>query len=259
MSGAWVRHLAGGIGAWVVIACSRASSAPPSAEPVAVTAPEQRAVPATSDPGAFVYSELQLSVAFADAPWRDLAQAYAGQPGLLSTTWLSGVGNRSVGSMHSFDTLEHARAFVAMTLPGAARKLDVAQTSRMFDAPAVREASLAMDSVYWGHRLERPPGAFVYTEVQVSVPFAEFPWRQRNPVIRQSTGFLAKTWLSGVKSRSVGGIYAFDTVEHAKRFAIDAFASNAGKSGVAFYTRVFDAAVTEAANRESRSPFYVAP
>lgn len=52
--------------------------------------------------------------------------------------------------------------------------------------------------------------AFVYTEVQISVPFDQAPWRALNPVLAAQPGFRNKTWLSGVQNKSVGGIYEFD-------------------------------------------------
>ena len=42
---------------------------------------------------AFVYTELQISIPFADAPWRDLNLAIQQQPGFINKTWLAGVGN----------------------------------------------------------------------------------------------------------------------------------------------------------------------
>jgi len=42
---------------------------------------------------AFVYTELQISVPFGDAPWREISDAILQQPGFISKTWLSGLGN----------------------------------------------------------------------------------------------------------------------------------------------------------------------
>ena len=98
--------------------------------------------------------------------------------------------------------------------------------------------------------------AFVYTEVQISVPFAQAPWRELNPVLKKQPGLVNKTWLSGVGNNSVGGIYEFDSIENAQRFAQDYFPTEARKIGAAFTTRVFDGAVTEEASREMRSVHY---
>ena len=98
--------------------------------------------------------------------------------------------------------------------------------------------------------------AFVYTEVQLSVPFDEAPWRELNPVLKTQPGFVNKTWLSGVQNNSVGGFYEFDSVENAQRFANDYFPSECRRLGAAFTTRVFDGAVTEEASRQLGSPFH---
>ena len=48
---------------------------------------------------------------------------------------------------------------------------------------------------------------FVYTEVQVSVPFDEAPWRAINQVLLNVEGLVRKTWLHGINSHSNGGLY----------------------------------------------------
>ena len=40
--------------------------------------------------------------------------------------------------------------------------------------------------------------AFVYTEIQASVPFPQAPWKEINKALKQQPGILNKTWLSGV-------------------------------------------------------------
>lgn len=98
--------------------------------------------------------------------------------------------------------------------------------------------------------------AFVYTEVQISVPFAQAPWRVLNPVLKQQAGIVNKTWLSGVGNNSVGGIYEFDSIENATRFALDYFPTEARKLNAPFTVRVFDGAVTEEASRDMGSVHY---
>ncbi|MFT7633959.1 MAG: hypothetical protein ACI87E_005018 [Mariniblastus sp.] len=205
---------------------------------------------------AFVYTELQISVPFNDAPWRDVSDAIRKQPGFVSKTWLSGVGNNSVGGFYSFDSIENAQKFVTGYFPGEARNFGVAHNTRVFDATLVKEASLDLNSPHFGAKLSQSPGAFVYTEVQVNVPFAKAPWQDRNPVLKQQSGLLAKTWLSGLHTNSLGGIDTFDTLENAKDFALNAFPKTALKMNAAFYTRVFDATLTEEASRYLNSPFY---
>lgn len=104
--------------------------------------------------------------------------------------------------------------------------------------------------------MKTPGKTFVYTEVQISVPFAQAPWRELNSVLKQQPGLLKKTWLSGVGNHSVGGLYEFDSRENAQRFVQDYFPGEARKLGAAFTTRVFDGDVTEEASRDMNSPHY---
>lgn len=205
---------------------------------------------------AFVYTELQISVPFSDAPWRDVSDTIREQPGFIGKTWLSGTGNNSVGGFYSFDSVENAQKFVTGYFPGEARKFGVAHNTRVFDAAPVKLASEGLESPHFGAKPAQDPGAFVYTEVQVNVPFENAPWRDRNPVLKQQPGFLAKTWLSGLHTNTLGGFDAFDTLENAQAFALDAFPQTAAKMNAAFYTRVFDANVTAEASRYLNSPFY---
>lgn len=100
------------------------------------------------------------------------------------------------------------------------------------------------------------PKAFVYTEVQLSVPFERAPWRKLNPILIEQKGLMNKTWLSGYQNNSVGGFYEFDSLENANAFAHDYFPKEARALGATFTIRVFDGGVTEIASREMRSPHY---
>ena len=205
---------------------------------------------------AFVYTELQISVPFDQAPWREMNPTLLQQPGFLNKTWLAGVGNNSLGGIYAFDSIENAQKFVTGYFPSEAKKFGVAQTTRVFDAVIVEEASRDMNSVHFGAILDRKPGAFVYTEIQVNVPFAEAPWRKINPTLKAQPGILSKTWLSGLNTNTLGGIYAFDTIENARTFVLTYFPTETAKMNAAFYTRVFDARGVEEASRQLRSPFF---
>lgn len=98
--------------------------------------------------------------------------------------------------------------------------------------------------------------AFVYTEVQLSVPFDQAPWREFNATIKKQPGFVNKTWLSGYQNNSVGGIYEFDSIENANKFIQDYFPTEAKLLGSAFSGRVFDGSITEEASREMNSVHY---
>lgn len=205
---------------------------------------------------AFVYTELQIAIPFDSAPWRELNPMILGQPGFRNKTWLAGVGNQSVGGFYEFDSIDNARLFITSYFPGEARKFGVAQTTRLFDGDVVEEASRYLNSVHFGAPVTQRPGAYVYTEGQISVPFDQAPWRTMNPILKAQPGLLHKTWLSGVHTRSVGGFYAFDTIGNATRFVTDYFPTEAAALGMAFTTRIFDAAPVAAASRGVRSHFY---
>lgn len=207
-------------------------------------------------PKAFVYTELQISAPFENVPWQDLNDQIANEPGFLNKTWFSGAGNNSVGGIYSFDSVEAAQHYCTTFFPAAAKEFGVAQTTRIFDAAVVSDASRDMGSPHFGAAPTQAPGAFVYTEVQVNVPFENAPWQARNPVLKQQKGLISKLWLSGLNTNTLGGVDAFDTVENALAFAVDDFPKTAAKLNAAFYTRVFDAGVAEAASRGLQSPYY---
>ncbi|MCB1877065.1 MAG: hypothetical protein KDH88_13910 [Chromatiales bacterium] len=211
----------------------------------------------TNSPKAFVYTELQLSIPFHLTPWRRINSELRRQQGLLNMTWLAGGGNDSFGGFYAFDSIENAQRFVTGYFLATGRKLGVAQTSRVFDATATAEASYDLGSPYFGVELKERPGAFVYTEVQISVPFTKAPWRKRNPVLKRQPGLLAKTWLSGLHTHTLGGIDVFDSLDHAHQFAIDDFPKTAKRLNAAYSTRVFDASVSEEASRQMDSPLYI--
>jgi len=205
---------------------------------------------------AFVYTELQNALPFDQAPWRQLNPVILEQPGFRNKTWLWGV-NQSVGGFYEFDSIENAKKFVTGYFPGEARKFGVAQTTRVFDGDVVEEASRYLNSVHFGGQVTRRPGAFVYTEGQISAPFDQAPWRDMNPILKAQPGLLHKTWLSGVHTGSVGGFYAFDTLENATRFVTDYFPTETATLDIAYTTRIFDAGPVEAASRGTRSHFFV--
>lgn len=206
---------------------------------------------------AFVYTEIQISVPFDQAPWAEINREILKQPGFVNKTWLSGVGSNSVGGFYEFDSIENAQKFVTGYFPGEAKRLGMPQRTLVFDGAEVEQASKQLDSVHFGAANKQKPGAYVYTEIQLNVlPFENAPWREINAVIKRQDGFLAKTWLSGLHTGTVGGLYAFDTIENAMKFSIDYFPTEAAALNAAFTTRVFDAAVVEEASKQVNSPYY---
>lgn len=100
------------------------------------------------------------------------------------------------------------------------------------------------------------PKAYVYTELQITVPFKDVPWQRINQAIKKQPGFMNKTWLSGVGTNSAGGLYAFDSIENAQKFVTTYFPEEAKSFGVAQTTKVFDADETEEASRDMNSMHY---
>jgi hypothetical protein len=207
-------------------------------------------------PVAFVYTELHDSRPFDTLPWTDGPQTLAHIPGGLDKTWLAGLGNTSIGGIYSFDSLRSAQDYVTNAVTERARTAGLTFLSRIFDASAVNDASLEMNSPHFGATLSQSPGAFVYVEMQINLPFDQAPWRDRNPVLLQVPGLLAKTWLSGRHTNTLGGFYAFDTIANASEYALSAVPKTAAVLKAAPYVRVFDATVTETANIQFSSPFY---
>lgn len=235
-----------------------AAAAFPAAGRIAFAQDEKMKGKPSMSPKAFVYTEVQVSVAdFDKAPWREMNPVLLKQPGLLSKNWLWDVGSHAVGGFYSFDSIANAEAFVTGYFPTEARSLGATHNTRVFDAAATAEASEGMKSVHYGARGAAEPGAFVYTEVQINLPFEKAPWKDRNQALWQTKGLLGKTWLSGLHTHTLGGLDAFDTVENAKAFAINEFPKTAAKLNAAFTTRVFDARATKDASIQMRSPFYV--
>jgi hypothetical protein len=187
-----------------------------------------------------------------------LNDAIKKQPGFMNKTWLSGAGNRSAGGFYVFKSIENAKMFVTDYFPREAKEFGVAQTTGIFDAKATEEASREMLSVHYGHGKVEKPGAFVYTQVQLKLlPFNKsVPWKVINERLREQPGLLSKTWLSGLHTGTPGGFYAFESLETARQFALEEFPKRAAEMDAAFYTRVFDASITESASRDMASPYY---
>jgi hypothetical protein len=106
--------------------------------------------------------------------------------------------------------------------------------------------------------LEKSKGrVYVYTEVQLSFPFDQAPWKAFNDgIVKNQPGFINKTWLSGLQNDSVGGFYEFDSVDNAKSFAFDYFPASAKSMGAAFTTRIFPAAVRDRFVRKRQHQTY---
>lgn len=206
---------------------------------------------------AFVYTELQISAPFSKVPWEKINESIKLQPGFVNKTWLSGSANNSAGGFYAFSSVENAQNFVTGYFPEEAKNFGVAQTTRVFKVKGTVDASRNINSVFFGGRIDKNPGAFVYTELQSDLKtFSNGRWKKVNKRLKDVKGLLCKTWLYGVGTKAPGGFYAFDTLENAKKFTIEDFPKRAKEMNIAFYTRIFDASLTEVASRDMSSPFY---
>lgn len=66
----------------------------------------------------------------------------------LHKTRLTGLHTRSPGGFYAFDTLDNARRFVTGHFQTGTNALDVAYTTRLFDATVVEDASREMRSPF---------------------------------------------------------------------------------------------------------------
>lgn len=206
-------------------------------------------------PKAFVFTELPISVPDSAKAVAHLVSSVRQHHGLLTYTWLSEIEGRSLSGIGAFDSLKSAQDFVHRVFPREAKRLGVTQRTQIFDATVVQAASQDIGSPHFGGQLPGDAQAFVYTEVQVDLPFTNAPWRQRNPRLRQQPGLLAKTWFSGLYTHTIGGLDVFDSLEHAYQFAVEDFPKTAMRLNGAFSTRIFDMHGLEMANLQTGSPY----
>jgi hypothetical protein len=97
----------------------------------------------------FLYAEFQVSVPFEERVWRDVNPVIQAVPGFRSKTWLSGIGNHSVGGFYEFDSVANARAYAEGMLSDAARRLGGTLTVKIFNGDVVAEASKGMRSPFF--------------------------------------------------------------------------------------------------------------
>lgn len=97
---------------------------------------------------------------------------------------------------------------------------------------------------------------YLYAEFQNSVPFTDAVWMEANPMMRTVPGLISKTWLSGIGTHSVGGFYAFESLETAQAYATGMLADFAKGAGASLTVKLFDGDVVADASRGMNSPYY---
>ena len=104
--------------------------------------------------------------------------------------------------------------------------------------------------------MPNPRRVYLYAEFQNSVPFTEAVWKQANPMMQTVPGLISKTWLSGIGTHSVGGFYAFESVETAHAYATGMLSDFAKGAGASLSVKLFDGDVVADASRDMNSPYY---
>lgn len=97
---------------------------------------------------------------------------------------------------------------------------------------------------------------YLYAEFQVSIPFDEIDWEAINIEMKKFDGLQSKTWLSGVNSKSVGGFYAFDTLQNAQNYIDQLLIPFTKRVNGNLSVRLFDADATGRASIAMNSPFF---
>ena len=98
---------------------------------------------------------------------------------------------------------------------------------------------------------------FVYAEYQASIPFNQIDWKSINVEMKKFPGLKSKTWLSGIKTNTVGGFYEFDSVENAQNYIDGLLIPFASQINGNLSVKIFDSDITEDANIGMNSPFYI--
>ena len=97
------------------------------------------------------------------------------------------------------------------------------------------------------------PKASRYVAVLFSKRFGEDPWDRYNADISEQPVVISETRFSGADKQSLGGRYACDSVENAKKYPTAFTAANARKLSVGLKTRMFDPDVATEASKEMSS------
>ena len=97
----------------------------------------------------FLHAEFQVTQPFEEIDWAPINVKMKEFPGLKSKTWLSGVGNHSVGGFYEFDSQENAQNYIDNLLIPVTKQLGGNLSVKLFNGNVVEEASKGMDSPYY--------------------------------------------------------------------------------------------------------------
>jgi hypothetical protein len=97
----------------------------------------------------YLYAEIQVAIPFATIDWPSINESMKKEKGLVSKTWLSGIGTHSIGGFYEFDSLENAKAYATGYLAAAATALGGTLSVKLFDGNIVEAASRGMNSPFY--------------------------------------------------------------------------------------------------------------
>ncbi len=97
----------------------------------------------------FLYAEIQVSIPFTAIDWPAINDAMRKEKGLVSKTWLSGIGTSSIGGFYEFDSIDSAKAYATGYLAAAAAQLGGSLSVKLFDGDIVEAASRGMNSPFY--------------------------------------------------------------------------------------------------------------
>lgn len=100
----------------------------------------------------FLYGEFQISIpSFTRDFWEPINDQLKDVKGLISKTWLLGIGANTGGGFYEFDSIENARAFATGLYAEQAKHAGASLTVKIFDGVVTEEASKAMRSPHYTH------------------------------------------------------------------------------------------------------------
>jgi len=98
----------------------------------------------------FLYVEFQISKDFTTLDVEEINAQMKAFPGLISKTWLSGIGNNSLGGFYEWDSQENVQNYIDNYLAPAMAAYG-SLTVKLFDGDVVREASIGMNSPFYNY------------------------------------------------------------------------------------------------------------
>lgn len=96
----------------------------------------------------FLYVEFQTSQDFTELDIEEINAQMKAFPGLISKTWLSGIGNNSLGGFYEWDSQENVQNYIDNYLVPGMKKYGCL-TVKLFDGDVVRDASIGMNSPFY--------------------------------------------------------------------------------------------------------------